>query len=92
MNVLSLGLYDVDWLEQHRLVLNCFNKTFTCLNNEGETVSVKGIPLKTTIRKFNTPISWSNPVDRLILGPELLKEMELTMKQVQCNLKVAQKI
>ena len=31
-------------------------------------------------RKCNTPISWSNPIDRLILGPELLKEMELTMK------------
>ena len=39
-------------------------------------------------RKCNTPISTSNHVDRLILGPELLKEMELTMKQVQGNLKV----
>ena len=33
-------------------------------------------------RKCNTPISWRNPVDRLILGPELLKEMELTVKNV----------
>ena len=41
-------------------------------------------------RKFNTPISWSNPVDRLVLGPKLLKEMELIVKQVQGNLKVAQ--
>lgn len=41
-------------------------------------------------RKCNTPISWSNPVDRLMLGPEMLKEMELTVKQVQSNLKVAQ--
>ena len=24
-------------------------------------------------RKYNTPISWSNPVDRLVLGPGLLK-------------------
>ena len=39
-------------------------------------------------RKCNTPISWSNPVDRLVLGPELLKEMELIVKQVQGNLKV----
>ena len=31
-------------------------------------------------RKCNTPISWSNPVDRLVLGPELLKEMELIVK------------
>ena len=41
-------------------------------------------------KKCNNPISWSNPVDRLVLGPELLKEMELIVKQVQGNLKVAQ--
>ena len=41
-------------------------------------------------RKCNTPISWSNPVDRLVLGPELLKEMEEIVKQVQDNLKIAQ--
>ena len=40
-------------------------------------------------RKCNTPISWSNPVDILVLGPELLKEMEEIVKQVQGNLKVA---
>ena len=28
-------------------------------------------------------------VDRLMLGPDLLKDMELTMKQVQQNLKAA---
>ena len=41
-------------------------------------------------RKCNTPITWSNPVDRLMLGPDLLKELELTVKQVQRNLKIAQ--
>ena len=41
-------------------------------------------------RKCCTPISWDNPVDRLMLGPDLLKEMELTVKQVQGNVKVAQ--
>ena len=41
-------------------------------------------------RKCNTPISWSNLVDRLVLGPELLKKIEEIVKQVQCNLKVAQ--
>ena len=30
--------------------------------------------------KCNTPISWSNPVERLVLGPGLLKEMELIIK------------
>ena len=33
-------------------------------------------------RKCNTPISWSNPVDRLMLGPDLLKELELIVKHV----------
>ena len=44
----------MDWLEQHRVVLNCFDKTFTCLNNEGETITVKGIPRKTTMRHIST--------------------------------------
>ena len=35
-------------------MLNCFDKTFTCLNNEGEMVIVKGIPRKTTIRQISS--------------------------------------
>ena len=58
LNVLPLGSYDMligmDWLEQHRVVLNCFDKTFTCVNNEGETITVIGIPRKTTIRQIST--------------------------------------
>ena len=42
LNVLPLGSYDVligmDWLEQHKVVLNYFDKTFSYLNNEGEIV------------------------------------------------------
>ena len=47
-------LIGMDQLEQHIFVLNCFNKTFTCVNNEGETkiVTVIGIPRKTTIRQI----------------------------------------
>ena len=41
-------------------------------------------------RKCNTPISWSNSVDGLVLGPKILKEMELIVKLVQGNLKVSQ--
>ena len=58
LNVLPLGSYDMligmDWLEQHRVVLNYFNKTFTCINNDGEIVNVKGIPREITIRKIST--------------------------------------
>jgi hypothetical protein len=41
-------------------------------------------------RKCNTPVSWSNHVNRLMIGPYMLKYMELTVKQVQQNLKVAE--
>ena len=37
--------------------------------------------------KCNTPISWSSPVDRLMLGSKLLKDMELTVKHVHQNFK-----
>ena len=54
LNVLPLGSYDLligmDWLEQHRVILNCYDKTFTCLNSDEKPVSVKWIPRKTTIR------------------------------------------
>ena len=57
LNVLPLGSYDMlismDWLEKHRVDLNCFNKTFTCVNNDGEIVNVKGIPRKRTIRQIS---------------------------------------
>ena len=48
MNVLPLGSYDVligmDWLEAHRLKLDCYNKTFECMEEEGNPVVVRGIP------------------------------------------------
>eukprot|EP00253_Pinus_taeda_P021983 PITA_21983 len=43
-----------------------------------------------TERKCRTPSSWSGPEDRLMLGPEMLKEMEELVKKVQSNLKEAQ--
>ena len=39
LNVLPLGSYDVlirmDWLEAHRAKLDCYNKTFELLDEEG---------------------------------------------------------
>ena len=58
INVLPLGSYDIligmDWLEQHRVILKCYDKTFTCINNDEKSISVKGIPRKTTIRYIST--------------------------------------
>ena len=57
LNVLPLGSCDLlivmDWLEQHRVILNFYDKTFTCIKNDGKPISVKGIPRKTTIRKIS---------------------------------------
>ena len=57
LNVLPLGSYDMligmDWLEQHRVILNYFDKTFTCVSNNGELINVKGIPRKTVVRQIS---------------------------------------
>ena len=57
LNFFPLGSYDLligmDWLEQHRVILNCYDKTFTCLNSDEKPVSVKGIPRKTTVRHIS---------------------------------------
>ena len=57
LNVLPLGSYDlligVDWLEQHRVILNCYDKTFTCVNHDEKQINVKVIPRKTTIRHIS---------------------------------------
>jgi hypothetical protein len=41
-------------------------------------------------RRCNTRISWDNPTDRAILGPDFLKEMEEKMLKIKQNLKVSQ--
>ena len=58
LNVLPLGSYDVligmDWMKKHQVILNFFQKTFTCLNNEGERVTAIGIPRKIFVRKISS--------------------------------------
>ena len=58
LNVLPLGFYDLligmDWLKQHRVILNYYDKTFTCLNSDEQPVKVKGIPRKTIVRQIST--------------------------------------
>ena len=57
LNVLPLGSYDVligmDWLEAHRVKLDCYNKTFECMNEEGNIVVVKGIPKVISVRQVS---------------------------------------
>ena len=58
LNVFPLGAYDVligmDWLEKHQVSLNCFQKIFTCLNDKGEKITIKGIPRKSFVRQIST--------------------------------------
>ena len=57
LNVLPLGSFDVligmDRLEKHGVVLNCFEKTFTSLDEKGETIIMKWIPIKVFVRQIS---------------------------------------
>ena len=57
LNVLPLGSYDVligmDWLKKHQVILNYFQKSFTCLNNTGERITVIRIPRKIFVRQIS---------------------------------------
>ncbi len=56
LNIIPLGSYHVligmDWLESHHAILDCYNKTFTCLNDEGKRVIVEGIPRPISLRQI----------------------------------------
>ena len=56
VNVIPLGSYDVligmDWLEAHRVNIDCYNKIFECMDEEGNPVVVKGIPKVISLRRF----------------------------------------
>ena len=34
-------------------------------------------------RRCRTPVTWDNPVNRVVLGPELLKEMEQEVVKIR---------
>ena len=43
----------MDWLESHRVKLDCDNKTFECMDGEGNPVVVKGIPKVISVRQVS---------------------------------------
>lgn len=57
LNILPLGSYDLligmDWLEKHRVILNCYDKTFSCIDESGNNIRVKGIARKVTVREIS---------------------------------------
>jgi hypothetical protein len=57
LNVFPLGYYDfligMNWLEEHRVILNFYNKTFFCTKNTGNVVNIKGIPKILYVREIS---------------------------------------
>jgi hypothetical protein len=59
-------------------------------NNEHQT-SLNMSPFEALYgKKCNTLVSWDNPADRAVVGPDILREMEEHMLKIKLNLKVAQ--
>jgi hypothetical protein len=58
LNIIPLVSYDfsigMDWLDQHHVILEYYNKAFTFLDEEGNLIVVQGIPRAITIREVST--------------------------------------
>jgi hypothetical protein len=58
LNILPLGSYEcpigMDWLDQHHAILDCQNKAFTSLYEEGNQRVIQGIPRVVTVREIST--------------------------------------
>ena len=57
VNIFPLGSYDLligmDCLEEHKVILNCFDKTFTCTHDNNENnIKIKETPRKVTVREI----------------------------------------
>jgi hypothetical protein len=58
--------------------------------NNGYQESLKTSPFEVLYgRLCNTPVNWSNPINRATIGPDMLKEMEQQVIQIKQHLKVA---
>jgi hypothetical protein len=57
LNIIPLGSYDfpigIHWLDERNVVLDCYNKALTFLDEEGNLRSVQGIPRDVTIREVS---------------------------------------
>jgi hypothetical protein len=57
MNIIPLSsydcLFDMDWLEKHHVVLECYNMTITCLDEEEKQGKVQGIPRVIVVREIS---------------------------------------
>ena len=59
--------------------------------NNGHQASLGMSPYEALYgRRCRTPVTWDNPVNRVVLGPEFLKQMEQEVVKITQNLKAAQ--
>jgi hypothetical protein len=59
--------------------------------NNGYQASLKMSPFEALYgRKCNALVSWDNPTNRTVVGPDLLREMEEKMLKIKQNLKASQ--
>ena len=56
----------------------------------GQQTSLGMSPYEALSGRCRTPVTWDNLVNRVVLGPELLKEMEQEVVRIRQNMKVAQ--
>ena len=58
LNIMPLGSYDIligmDLLEAHKVKLDCYNKTFECMDEEGNPRVLRGIPKVISVRQIST--------------------------------------
>jgi hypothetical protein len=58
LNIIPLGSYNfligMDWFDEHHDVLDCYNKAFTCLDEEGNLRIVQEIPRVVIIREVSS--------------------------------------
>jgi hypothetical protein len=56
VKIIPLGSYDcqidMDWLEKHNSILDCYNKTITCLDEEGKQDKIQCIPRVVVVREI----------------------------------------
>jgi hypothetical protein len=57
VSIIPLGSYycliGMDWLEKHHVVLDCYNMTITCLDEEGQQGKLQGIPRAILFREVS---------------------------------------
>ena len=58
--------------------------------NNGQQASLGMSPYEALYgRRCRTPKCWDNPVNKVVLGPKLLKEMEQEVVNIRKNIKAA---